>query len=460
MFCSNCGKSIIEGSKFCPHCGHSISILEISDHNEKENSSYQEHTSPQPSTEMSAIPPKTNIIWSILSWICFTFFALGCCVFFPTITAGLFLILSIYVLPIKQIRNIRNHIIPMTWLRILIGIMLFVVAVGLYSPTNVDRENQVKSAEESVALTSNQEIQDLTDVDEKQENLPLSDETEESEKTDTIEKVFFMDIVKNVTEYKGKQVETTIPVDYINYEGVIISESLSKSGKHIAIPTCDVSYYDSSSLIKYVTVQGRVKEDSTEIHIIDPVIIFSGENAPSNYLEEKQAYDTMIIQAKVAIREEFINSAQETTYESLRRNPDSNKGQPLKMRVYISEVEVDGFISNGAVWAKLDGKDIVIYDDREVREPRLMEGDTITIYAKGDGLTKIKTYEKGTGLLGSDLGANVVDEREEPSVRMIYTELDDVSKFSAETLTLDEDNYYYKKGAELAEKLNEALSDE
>lgn len=82
-------------------------------------------------------------------------------------------------------------------------------------------------------------------------------------------------------------------------------------------------------------------------------------------------------------------------------------------------------------------------DDREIREPRLIAGDSITIYAKGQGLTTIKIIEKGSGLLGSDFGAKTIDEYEVVSVSMLYTNQEDISKYEASD-TRNEYEYYLK----------------
>ena len=118
------------------------------------------------------------------------------------------------------------------------------------------------------------------------------------------------------------------------------------------------------------------------------------------------------------------------------------------MRLYspkITEVEADKFFSNGTVRANYQGHDIVVYDTRENREPRLIAGDQLTIYATGDGLVKITTYADGTGLFGSNIGADVVNEKEEVAVNMMYTSNEDTAGYTA----LDQDEYdFYLKGLE------------
>lgn len=186
-------------------------------------------------------------------------------------------------------------------------------------------------------------------------------------------------------------------------------------------------------------------------------MIYAGPDAPESYTKSLEEYEALIVQGKLAARDEFIKNADSVSFESLRRNPDTYEGKPLKMTIQVSKVEADGVIFNGAVWATYEGHQIIVYDNREIREPRLMAGDTITIYAAGNGLSKIKTYEKGTGFLGTDLGANVVKEEEVPSVKIKYTDAEDISKYTADTSSPDDSEYYNNKGRDLAEKLNEIV---
>lgn len=65
----------------------------------------------------------------------------------------------------------------------------------------------------------------------------------------------------------------------------------------------------------------------------------------------------------------------------------------------------------------------------------------MTIYAEGNGQTLITIYLKGTGLFGSDLGAEVVDEYYVPSVNMIYTELDNLDAYKNKYLDDDMSAY-------------------
>ena len=64
----------------------------------------------------------------------------------------------------------------------------------------------------------------------------------------------------------------------------------------------------------------------------------------------------------------------------------------------------------------MDGKSISITDGREVKEPKLREGDSVVIYGVGDGYNTQYSYEKGL-ILG--LPKNIESEKI-PNIKMLY----------------------------------------
>lgn len=78
--------------------------------------------------------------------------------------------------------------------------------------------------------------------------------------------------------------------------------------------------------------------------------------------------------------------------------------------------EVDSFLFEDLYEAKLDGKSISITDGREVKEPKLREGDSVVIYGVGDGYNTQYSYEKGL-ILG--LPKNIESEKI-PNIKMLY----------------------------------------
>lgn len=256
--------------------------------------------------------------------------------------------------------------------------------------------------------------------------------------------VFYIDLAYSYSNYLGKIVETTIPADSFQSTGNI-STHLDMLANRICAVIDDESYSQKSNEIKYITVRGEVSYEYSEVRIRDCTVLYAGMEPPQAYSEQLKAYKEMVILGKLTEREAFLNSAEKISYADLRKNPDSNKDKTLVLTVSIIEVEPDGLFLNGIVTANYQGKTIYIYDERENREPRLSAGDRLTIYATGRGLTTVKTYEKGTGILGSDLGANVVSETEEVAVTMLYTDKEDISAYD---VTSKNEYAYYLKGVE------------
>lgn len=158
--------------------------------------------------------------------------------------------------------------------------------------------------------------------------------------------------------------------------------------------------------------------------------------------------------AEVQKRNTYLNSCEAVSYDDIRRYPDSYKGKNIKLNLVITEAKPDGWISDGDIFAVISGTNnqIAVYDHRPIREPRIMTGDHITVYGTADGLVKMKTYAEGTGILGSNLFAKTLEEKEIPAINVIYTSNDDLNKITA--VPVSDEDYYYNKGTELAQKLN------
>ena len=256
--------------------------------------------------------------------------------------------------------------------------------------------------------------------------------------TDGNKEVLYLLLPINASEYHGKTITTTLPVDSISSRGEVTCKLNIE--RRIEAETGDRDLQGKDP--KYVTVRGTVdNSNSYSIDIKDAVVLYAGKNAPEEYIEQLAAYEQAVIEEKIAARQRFIDSTVKVTYNDLRKHPAKYEGVPIRLKVKITKVEADGFIFNGAITAKLDDKKICIVDYREVRDPRFVKGDTITIYGIGEGLTTLTTYYKGSGILGTDIGAKVKDVKEIPLVRMLYTKKDDLSMFSPYTTPVSEDYY-------------------
>lgn len=416
---------------------------------------YQKQINPPDPTSKVSEPIKKKKKLHIVSWFGVAFFGMLGLVFLPSAFSVVALLMVVYLCPVNAIRSRRDKWIPNALLRVLLGCLLFIVLI-IATPTN---SSESGSEAEASAAPKNSTVETKVATAPKNTVAETVPTTATTEPKSPYESVFYIDFVNNISDYDGKKVEITVPVDTIYSDGDISVSTSSKISKRISIETGKKEYYDKEDSIKFVTVRGIAKNNSSDIEIRKTEVMYAGPDAPDSYKKSMEEYEALIVQGKLAARDEFIKNASSVSFESLRRNPDSHEGKPLKMTIQVNKVETDGVIFNGAVWATYEGHQIIVYDNREVREPRLMVGDTITIYAAGNGLSKIKTYEKGTGLLGTDLGANVVKEEEVPSVKMKYTDAEDVSKYTADTYSPDDSEYYNNKGSELAEKLNKFVGD-
>lgn len=99
------------------------------------------------------------------------------------------------------------------------------------------------------------------------------------------------------------------------------------------------------------------------------------------------------------------------------RYPDTYKNKKIKVIINITEVEPDGIIFPGDIQGTLEGKEVAVYDDREVKEPKLAKGDTVTIYGKGNGLTTVKIKQK------SGIFSKTVDKYSIPGISIKYMDL-------------------------------------
>ncbi|SFU71404.1 hypothetical protein [Butyrivibrio sp. INlla21] len=112
----------------------------------------------------------------------------------------------------------------------------------------------------------------------------------------------------------------------------------------------------------------------------------------------------------------YRKSFESVSYEELSRYPDSYKGKKIKVTVKIVDEMEEGIILYTPYKAKMGGKDIAINDGRDVKEPKLLKGDTVTVYGLGDGTETVKTKRPGI------LWDKTIDSTEIPMVKMLYCE--------------------------------------
>ncbi|MDO4198371.1 MAG: hypothetical protein Q4D13_05235 [Erysipelotrichaceae bacterium] len=165
-------------------------------------------------------------------------------------------------------------------------------------------------------------------------------------------------------------------------------------------------------------ITGTVGESHYEI--LDCQVV-DDPNIKDIFDEGYAIYEEKLLVAAQQAEEDFRNGELETpSYDNLLRYSGSYTETKIKMNVRITEVEADGLFMPGTIWGSYEGQEIILVDERGNKEPKILTGDYITLYGYGDGTSVIKTYKKGTGVLGSDLGAEVVSEVTVPKIKIIY----------------------------------------
>lgn len=253
-----------------------------------------------------------------------------------------------------------------------------------------------------------------------QEEKPVSDSVEYND-TD-YEDVFFYDLTDNLDYYNGKNIRTVVKVKNCYADDVapyIRSEysdyELAENPVGIKIYPYNYQKFESG---EYIIVEGTLAKDGSEDVLANAYISSSGTEAQTAFEDGLTAYiqhRNVVLQQN---RETFISNCTDVSYEDLRRYPDTYKDVPIKLTIYIQDVEPDGWIFPGDIIATLNGEEIAVYDERQVREPRIMKGDTITVYATGYGLSKMQVKQKGAIL------NKTIDEYDVPAIKIIYTEND------------------------------------
>lgn len=209
-------------------------------------------------------------------------------------------------------------------------------------------------------------------------------------------------LANNWDEFNEQYVTFSFPVYTCNDEQSSIEYMPDGSPRIIIYP----DNYKSIDKGTYITVTGLVNTDTSYNNLVNAHIDSTGSIAQQNYESAKTDYENA-----------FRAECEEVSYEDLFRYPDTYKDKKIKVNVHIKEVEPDGWILQGTIWATLSGNELVLYDERESREPRLNDGDNITLYGTGNGLTTIKTYDK------SGIIPKVIDRYDVPYVNIMFLDM-------------------------------------
>lgn len=300
-------------------------------------------------------------------------------------------------------------------------IVFSIVTAALYNGTDQQIEADARKAQE---IVEKEKRQDKKEEQAKEKEINESVKKEEVA-VDEYTDVFFFDLANEPKEYDGKLVRTVVQVEYCFGSGKdsqIRSKStdfdLTGQNEYIEIYLKDYKHFDKDDYEsgEFITVEGEASIGNSHPQILKAVVVKGGsETYESDLTEYKQAYNEKLQQEK----EEFIEKCTTVSYEDLRRYPDSYVDMPIKLTIYIKTAKPDGWIFQGDIIATYEGGELGVYDDRIKREPRIMEGDTITVYAVGSGLGTMKTQQKVD--VGIAVVNKTVDKYEVPSIKIKYT---------------------------------------
>jgi len=122
--------------------------------------------------------------------------------------------------------------------------------------------------------------------------------------------------------------------------------------------------------------------------------------------------------AHLSAFERFKEEAKAVTYEDLMRYPDTHTGQQIMITVRIEYEKLDSWfgLAQGGFIGTVNGKELVIRDNRDVKEPRVVVGDRVIIFGHGTGLTKMRQQERGL------IFKRTVDEWEVPEIEIVFVE--------------------------------------
>lgn len=255
------------------------------------------------------------------------------------------------------------------------------------------------------------------------------------------EYVFCAYILDNAKQYDNQYISTIVPITSVYSKR--ISSEVDGFEPNISASDIDTEMLSEGDWVK---VDGRIDADMLyDVQFEDAYV--EKVDRPSSFDDDMAKFYEEKHLAAIEERENFIASAQEVSYEDLRRYPDSYDGKPLKLTIKIKEAKPDGLIFQGDIFASYQGSEISVYDGRAVREPRFMDGDKINVYAKGDGLKRIKIKD------GSGLFAKVIKEYEVPAIKVVYTDMDNLDNIEP----IPEDDDMTKKGKEIGDEVAEEL---
>lgn len=352
--CPECGKGISDLAESCPNCGFPMGINSF-------NTAVNSHT--DLNTQQNDNP--------------------------------------IVVVEHNQVKT-KNHANKKKYSTIVICIFAFygfIYVLGAISSTGKDNNLKNVSVDKTVEYTEYNENKSKNSQITEQKNLGeyIEDNNSYLNQNITYEDVFFYNLMDNIDSYNGKYVRTVVEVyscNELDNNSYIRSQytdyDLTKNYSCITIYPDNYSGFQEG---EYITVEGRVAKNGGSHCLSNAYIVSYGDEAKAIFDEGKRAYQENLEILAAEYEANFKENATSPSYDDLMRYPDSYKEIQIKVNAKIVRVEPDGIIFSGDIEATMSGGTIALYDRRETKEPKLLEGDSVAIYGYGKGLTTIKEQD-------------------------------------------------------------------
>lgn len=425
--CPICASFNDDTAKFCSKCGFKL----------------EEEKQEQP-TPVAPVNSKTQKISSLAvgSFVISIFSLLLFATYFPLLLGTLAIIFGIIGFFQSKSKNSRIYALFGIAISIMSIVILFEVGVDLMNSKDEKKKEEVQAEQEYI------------------EPSPTAKPTPEpAEAPISYKHAFVYDLILNPSPYLNKYVETSFPVgscssyddgtvkmytEYTDYDLCGESENLI-----IYLPNGSTVYEDG----KYVTVQGKLTYDEYQYILTDAKVVNIGSESEQDYQDGMVVYKYNRGMQLQAEKENFIESCEDVSYDDLLRYPETYDGKPIKLTIYASDVKADGWVFKGDILAEYEGKELIVFDDREVREPRLVTGDKVTVYATGAGLGKMQIKEEGL------IFNKTVDDYNIPQISIKYTEWDKAFTDYDSSDIKSKEGDLYDEGKRAGDDLSETLAD-
>lgn len=397
MTCKKCGAELSEDTAFCPKCGQKIK-------NNKDEKEYKGGGIPSWIFSIILLIAGLTSIADIKDFSSLVFF-LVC-----------FLTGLIVMPPIAKLIYKLTKFKTTWWEKVLFPFALTILLAIIAAIFNIPTGNENVPKEEKVE-------------EQTKENEETSKEDKEKEYYENA--LFYGRVIDNYQSYIDKEVKLFVTVKIYDKSSKTITTDYNDKTLTIKLKKKE-NLEENQNLV----ISGKLTfdEDKDELKINKAKAIVTGTVTDQKYEESKNAYleelrlaeEKRIEEERLAAQkkiDDFKNSAVDITYDELYRYPEKYQSQAIKCTITISDIDVSTSIfKDDTIYSKLNGKEIFIKDERDNKEPKLATGDYITIYGYGGGNGVEYEYRKGSGFLGTSLGAEKRNEHYVPIVKATIIE--------------------------------------